>query len=447
MIDFLLQRLLDFGPNPALVFRGETYSYDWIVDAANDAKRRLEAGGIIEPSVVAVEGDFSPRAIGLLLALISKACIFVPISRAARAHAAEFCAIAEVEVIIRLSETDQCEIHRQARRATHPLLTSLKKRGHSGLVLFSSGSTGAPKAALHDFALLLEKFKTLRPKQTMLAFLLFDHIGGINTLFSSLATGGLLVTTTDRSPDAICELIERYHIETLPTSPTFLNLLLLSEAHLRHDLRSLKTITYGTETMPESTLTRLHAAFQNVRLHQTYGLSEIGIMRTKSEANDSPWVKVGGEGFEIRVREGLLEVKARSAMLGYLNALSPFTDDGWFQTHDAVDVKGDYIRFLGRESEIINVGGQKVYPAEVESVLQSMPEVAGAVVRGEKNAMLGEIVAARIRTREAIPLGEFRRRMREFCGPRLAPYKIPQRVEFLDRPEWGERFKKLRSVE
>ena len=87
-------------------------------------------------------------------------------------------------------------------------------------------------------------------------------------------------------------------------------------------------------------------------------------------------------------------------MLGYLNAPSPFTDDGWFNTGDKVEVDGDYFRILGRQSEIINVGGQKVYPAQVESVVQEMPEVAEVSVYGEKNAIMGQIVCAAIRLRE-----------------------------------------------
>jgi len=445
VIDFLVERFAGFGSDPALLFRDQVYSYEWLLHATREAGRSGGVGGIPDSSTVSLEADFSPQAIGLLLALIEKNCILVPISQAAREEAPAYSAIAETEYRVGITEQGACTVEPCGREAKHPLLASLRRRQRPGLVLFSSGSTGAPKGALHDFSLLLEKFKTPRPKQTMLAFLLFDHIGGINTLFSSLATGGLLVTTDDRSPDRICELIALHRIETLPTSPTFLNLLLLSEAHLRHDLSSLKTITYGTEMMPESTLARLRAAFPNARLHQTYGLSEIGIMRTKSESSDSLWVKVGGEGFETRVRDGLLEVKARSGMLGYLNAPSPFTEDGWFQTFDAVEVKGEYLRFLGRKSEIINVGGQKVFPSEVESVLESMPEVAGAVVSGEKNALLGEIVKACVRTTAPMPLGEFRRRMREFCAPRLASFKIPQAVEFLDRPEWSDRYKKVRK--
>ena len=93
--------------------------------------------------------------------------------------------------------------------------------------------------------------------------------------------------------------------------------------------------------------------------------------------------------------DGLLEIKAQSAMLGYLNAPSPFTEDGWFITGDAVEVDGEYFRILGRQSEMINVGGEKVYPAEVESVLQLMDGVEEVMVNGEENAITGQIVRAK----------------------------------------------------
>jgi acyl-CoA synthetase (AMP-forming)/AMP-acid ligase II len=134
-------------------------------------------------------------------------------------------------------------------------------------------------------------------------------------------------------------------------------------------LSALRLITYGSEPMPPTTLARLRAAFPSVELRQTYGLIELGVLRAKSESSDSLWVKVGGEGYDLRVVDGILQIKAASAMLGYLNAASPFTQDGYFITGDRVELNGEYMRFLGRESELINVGGQKVFPGEVESVL------------------------------------------------------------------------------
>ena len=164
------------------------------------------------------------------------------------------------------------------------------------------------------------------------------------------------MTVKDRSPDEVLSSIQQYEVELLPTSPTFINLILLSEAYTKYDISSLKTVTYGTEPMPKSTLIRFNSLFPNICLLQTYGLSEVGILRSKSKSSDSLWVKVGGEGFQTRVVGGLLEIKAESAMLGYLNAPSPFTKDGWFQTGDSVLVDGEYIIILGRKSELINIG-------------------------------------------------------------------------------------------
>src|SRR5207247_5553917 len=182
--------------------------------------------------------------------------------------------------------------------------------------------------------------------------------------------------------------------------PTFLNLVLISEAYQRDHLSSLRLITYGTEPMPESTLKLLHSLLPRVELQQTYGLSEIGILRSKSRASDALWMRIGGEGFQTRVVDGLLEVKARSAMLGYLNAPSPFSEDGWFRTGDAVETDGDYFRILGRKSELINVGGAKVYPQEVEAVILELAEVAEATVWGAPNPITGNIVCARVRPKE-----------------------------------------------
>jgi len=183
-----------------------------------------------------------------------------------------------------------------------------------------------------------------------------------------------------------------------------------------------------------------------VRLQQTYGLSELGILRSKSKESGSLWVKVGGEGFETKIVDGVLWIRARSAMLGYLNAPSPFDDEGWFNTQDMVEVDGDYIRILGRATDIINVGGQKVYPAEVESVLQQLPNIRDVAVLGEKNALTGQIVVARVNLHAPEPLATLRRRIRDYSRGKLAPYKIPVRIEIVDRPQFNARFKKMRRA-
>jgi long-chain acyl-CoA synthetase len=131
-------------------------------------------------------------------------------------------------------------------------------------------------------------------------------------------------------------------------------------------------------------------------------------------------------------------------MLGYLNAPDLFDAEGWLNTQDIVEVDGEYLRILGRASDLINVGGQKVYPAEVEGVLMEMDNVVDVTVYGERNALTGQIVAARFNLCEPEGPAEFKRRLRAFCKGRLAPYKIPVRVEITEREQFGARFKKIR---
>ena len=131
-------------------------------------------------------------------------------------------------------------------------------------------------------------------------------------------------------------------------------------------------------------------------------------------------------------------------MMGYLNAPSPFTEDGWFITGDAVEVDGEYIRILGRKSEVINVGGEKVFPAEVESVLQMMESVEDVAVSSEPNPLTGQIVKAQVKLNTGETVSEFRKRMREFCRDKLTNYKIPQKVLLVSEEMHGERFKKMR---
>ncbi len=85
----------------------------------------------------------------------------------------------------------------------------------------------------------------------------------------------------------------------------------------------------------------------HVDLKQTYGLSEVGILPTRSRDRDSLWLKLGGDDIGTRVIDGELWIRVPEGMLGYLNHPSPFTEDGWFNTHDAVEVDGDYVRILG----------------------------------------------------------------------------------------------------
>ena len=110
-----------------------------------------------------------------------------------------------------------------------------------------------------------------------------------------------------------------------------------------------------------------------------------------------------------------------------------------------MEVDGEWLRILGRKSEIINVGGEKVYPAEVENVLQEVENIRDAAVIGRANPVSGQVVLARVVLREPEPIDQVLRRIRRHCRGRLEPYKVPAVVEVRDEPFHGDRFKKMRN--
>src|SRR5262245_40078747 len=447
MVSWLIDAMAARGDDLAVATPDGSYSYADLVERIAAWRSRLEP--LAPGRVISIEGDYGPDSVAVLVAATWTGHIAVPMSPDSRAQHTSYLDIASVEYRIRLDDqrSPLRQVEPTARLASHPLYDQLRRSAHPGLVLFSSGSTGQPKAALHDLDRLLAKYRVPRQKLRTLVFLLLDHIGGVNTLFYTLANGGTAVLASARSASAVCEAIEMHRVELLPSSPTFLNLLLLSGEVERHDLSSLKLITYGTEPMPASTLERANRAFPGVRFLQTYGMTELGILRSQSRESNSLWIRIGGEGFEWKVVEGRLRIRAESAMLGYLNAPNPFDADGFFDTGDLVEADGEWVRFLGRKSEVINVGGSKVHPSEVESTLLELEQVVDVVVTGESHALTGQMVVATIRLAQPEPLADFKLRMRLFCRDRLAPFQIPAKVYLTTEPIHSSRFKRLRRSE
>ncbi|WP_326596667.1 class I adenylate-forming enzyme family protein [Streptomyces sp. NBC_01803] len=443
----LLDRLKSFGDNQAVVFEGQTCGYADLLRLVDQWRSFLDANGVAAGEVVTLEGSYSPEACAGLLALIERGVIVVPLTVLPAAKRADFLEIAEVEVVIRVDPDGAHQAERTGRAASHELYPKLRETGHAGLVLFSSGTSGRSKASVLDFEKVLARYGEPARPMRILSFLSLDHIGGVNTLLHTLSQGGTVITVGERTPESICRTVREHGVEVLPTTPTFLNMLLISGAHQRYDTGSLRLITYGTEPMPMRTLERLHAAFPEVRLKQTYGLSELGILPTRSRGNDTLWVKLGTDaGFEHKIVDNVLWIRSEMAMLGYLNAPAPFDEQGFFNTQDVVQVDGEWIRILGRDSEIINVGGEKVYPSEVESVLLEVPNIAEAMVSGRPSPVMGMVVKARVTLIEDEDRREVTRRIREFCATRLEAFKIPAQVEIADAPQHSDRFKKIRSA-
>ncbi len=443
-VKYFLDNFNSYSEQPALIWHNTSYSYAYILKKIE--YWRLILKDFSQGDIIGLESDFSPETIAILFTLIERNTIIVPLDINHSSKNLNKITIAQLDYLIRVNSEDDILITKitEFKNEKNDLYKSIVDRSVAGLVLFTSGSSGEPKAALHDFSKLLDKFHVKRKSLLTINFLLFDHWGGLNTLFHILSNGGTVVVLENRTPDYVCGLIEKYKVELLPTSPTFLNMLVLSRAYERYSLKSLKVISYGAEPMPETLLNRLNVLFPDIKLQQTYGLIELGVMRSKSLENGSLWVQIGGEGYKTRVVDGILEIKSDSAMLGYLNANSPFTDDGWFITGDMVEVNGDYFKILGRKSEIINVGGEKVFPQEVESVIIEIEGVNDVLVYGDNNPLTGKVVCAKVFYVGDLLKKELINTIRTKCRNKLEAFKVPVKLEIVDNPFRSDRFKKQR---
>ncbi len=447
-IKSFLDTFQENGNKTAIISNNDECDFNWLRNEINKSILDFKERNFGIGAVVALKSDFSLKTIALLFALIERGCIIVPIGLKSK-NEDQIIDIANVQHLITLDENAHPVYKTFPTSKTNKYYEVLLEREHPGIVLFSSGSSGTPKAAVHDFVPLLEKFKPSGKAIRALNFLLFDHWGGLNTMFHILSSGGTIVTTADRNPEAICRLIEKHKIELLPTTPTLINLILLSGAYNKYDLQSLKVISYGAEPMPRETLSKLNEIFPNLKLKQTYGLIEVGVLHARSEKNDSLWVKLDGKGFQTRVRDNILQIKTPSSMLGYINAKSPFTEDGWFITGDRVEVKGDYYKILGRESELINIGGEKIYPQEIENVILGIEGVKDVIVYAQQNNLVGNLICAIVQTnkKEGPNKPQFRSLIKQKCKDSLDRLFMPVKVDFTGDSLASARQKKQRSVE
>lgn len=389
----------------------------------------------IQPGdVVALIGDFNARSISDLLTLIDRQAILVPLTKQTRNDHEYFFESSFVNWVV-----EDGSVSRRVHDDSHRLLDELREINHAGLVLFSTGTTGRPKAILHDMSFFLRRFGTPRPTLRTLGFLLFDHIGGLNTLLHTIFNAGVVVAPIDRSISSVLAACATYDVEALPTTPTFLRMMLMSGMVPDKVPECLRIITYGTERMDQSTLDQLCELLPTVDFRQTFGMSELGIVRVKSENRSSLFMKIGGEGIKMRISDGVLEIYSPSRMMGYLNAPSPFDPDGWYNTGDVVEQKAEFIKVVGRTTEVINVGGLKFMASEVERVALEYPGVEFVTVLPRINPVTGQHVEMTVQMRAGCDVTP--EVLVAFLTERLPAHMIPRRVR-LGPVSIGHRFKK-----
>lgn len=426
----------------ALVYEEQRYTYD---DLCNNVINKINLlTNLGEINTVGIIGDYDFESISLFLACIELNKIIVPF-------------INENEISNKLTEIN-CDIIfkgdeyqiQQKNHKNHDLIQKLINENKPGLILFSSGSTGVPKAVVHNFEAIIDLHiaKQYNPTKTLGIFLP-DHIAGIDVMLSVLGTGGSLVIPKSRKPKDVLEAMQRYKVEILPASPTLLRLLTLSEME-KCNLDSLKLIVYGSERMDSNLLQLLQKILPNVRCKQSFGTSETNAIKTRDHDTKEGYFKIMNCSYKILNNE--LYLKSKTQALGYLNAdNSVFDDEGYFATGDLVEVihknNEEYIKIIGRNKEVINVGGEKVLPQEVEGILMQIPFIQDCLVYGQNNPLTGQSVCVKIvlQKNENLNALEAKKRIRMFCKDKLTSYKIPTKVEIVQKLEISERFKKVRK--
>lgn len=421
-----------------------SYAFSELVNQINEFKNLL-SNKIRNHDRVLIHSDYTFHSISLLVSLSDFNINIIPLVKTTESEFQEKVESVSPHWILSFDD-NKLNIQKSISTLKNDeVFNDVSKKGDTGIILFSSGTTGKPKVMIQNLTKIISSIKTPRRQKSLrfIVLLMFDHIGGLNTLFNCLINGSPFVIPEDRSPSLVISLINKHQINILPTTPTFLNLLMIDENFDSSKLKSLKLITYGTERMSEVILNKLNLNLPKVKLLQTFGTSETGILKTQSKSSNSLFFKILDDEKEFKIEGDELYLRSKTQVNGYVNHNNDnFLNDGWYATGDIVETDEDsYIKVIGRKNKLINVGGLKVLPKEIEDVINIVNGVDDSTVFSEPNNLIGNIVCAKIFT-QLENTKELKTKIKSVCRKNLDKYKVPVKLYF-EKLEMTNRGKKL----
>ena len=316
---------------------------------------------------------------------------------------------------------------------------------------FTSGTTGNPKGVLHCFNTTLNTCEifnrelAVTERDVMLDYLPVGLNWGYMTLVQSAMAGARVVLMERFSAEAALDVIEKERVTYIPTAPASIVAMLNSPTLRQRDLASLRIVITGGASAAVETIKAFQAAVPHARLVELYGMLETGY-HCFTRLTDDP-LKVNGtvgrcvEEMGIRIIDddghdvpggevGEIAAVGPSVHMGYLDNPTAnrdaFTADGWFRTGDLgyfADAEGN-VRIAGRKKEIVNRGGKKYFPREIEELLYEHPKILQAAIVGAPDARLGEknCLCAIVKEGTTLTLDE----VVGFLRGRVADYKLPE---------------------
>lgn len=301
----------------------------------------------------------------------------------------------------------------------------------------TSGTTATPKLVIHTLESLAQAAiagrKVSRVPQVWGMLYDLTRFAGYQVFFQSLLSGDTLVCNYEDT--SLGERLARFSqagVTHISATPTLWRKILMAPE--RRDL-DLKQITLGGEVADQPTLSALAKAFAGARITHIFAATETGVGMAVSDGRAGfplSYTREPHSGVEIRILDERLQVRAAKRASGYARDVPLADEDGWIDSGDLVRVEADRFHIIGRESGIINVGGDKVVPDQVRAILLENEHVREAVVYAKKSSFTGSLVAADVVLRDPeMDKGEARAALNEHTVRRLSATQLPRIIRFV----------------
>lgn len=297
------------------------------------------------------------------------------------------------------------------------------KKSQSKISLFTSGTTGRPKRVVHTIASLARRIRVSPEHARDVWGFAYNpaHMAGIQVFLQALFNANKTVNLFGRPAAEMADLIERNAITHISATPTFYRMLLGSGG----TFVSVKRATLGGERADARLCDALARLFPNAKINNVYASTEAGALF----ASDGETFSIPRDiADKVKFSDG--EILLHKTLLGNSDSFA-LDADGYYHTGDLVeftDAQQTRFKITARKSNMINTGGYKVNPSEVEDALREIEGVADAVVFGKKNSVLGSVVCAEVELRAGTTPDE--PRLRKILASRLQAFKIPRIISF-----------------